>query len=1257
MFDDKRSFISRGFLRSVLDLEFRAYRDGDTDAALRAKLTDWSNRLKLPERQAENAFIQTFFADIWGYQESGRGEAGEHTLIPKLRIAGEGAGGGSGEVDLAIGWFKGRKDATPQVLCEFKDIRSALDAKQNRKGSTRSPVEQCLNYVRGARRNLYGNEPVQPWWGLVTDMNEFRLYWWDRGRNEFARFVIKEKDDLFKADYDLLAEGDDAAFDRFLFSRLFHRDTLIAEAGRPPLLRLIEKQWTREEKLEEDFYERYKAVRERLFGVVRLHNPEFKGSPTELLRLTQKLLDRFIFAFYCEDMGQRMLFPPQFIRDYLTDQSKNPYFENEGTEIWSFFKRLFAFMNTGGRFGQTEVPFINGGLFAADAAIDALLLPNFIFVAAQQGANDASLETDRETIFYLSARYNYAARGDVKESVSLYTLGRIFEQSITELEYRAGELEGRDSIAKLSKRKRDGVYYTPEPIVNYLVEETLEPWFAEARREAGISADEAAPAKAALQAYEEKLQAITIVDPACGSGAFLIAAFRRLLEERLKTARALEAASGKVAGVIDETAIVADILSNNLHGVDINPSAVEICKLALWLHTARAKAPLSSLDKTILCGNSLVGADFLRGRTLSPADEERIRPFDWRAAFGHVFARGGFDIVLGNPPYVKLQNLRRVYPDVADYLQDERGDDTYQSARTGNFDLYLPFIEKGLRLLAPRGRMAYIAPSLWAVNEYGEGLRRLVARERTLDRWIDFKAHQVFKEAITYTALQFFTRAANDAVRVAVAPAGEANDIDWTSEELALDYKALDGGDEWLMATGEERALIDRLTRDCKHLDDREVTSGIIVGIQTSADSIYHLRKLGENRYLCTPQSGEPYEVAIEDALMKPLVSGAEAKRYIAPETDTYLLFPYARDERGRMGLIPAAAMAKRFPLAWKHLTQWEKELRGRESGKMDRNEDWWGYVYPKNLDKQDCVKLIVPRLVEHLKAATDNSATIHLDNVDVGGVIPSAAVDADFLTAIINGPVADFIFRRISKPFRGNYWSANKQFIAPLPVPDANNREAAEVARRAASLQTRWTKRRKLLADIDARLGVTPKRRWKIEDLWPDPANALPALIDRAPKAFRVKADRRAWAEAELDKIEAGRVAALQAALDARLRLSAEFADGALRLKSGEADIVGPIFLDDAPGALAGAYWRYLCLSQTWSDAKSLIAALRATPAASEAPAARQFVAKVDALAAENAALATEEAEMNDLLYRLYRLTDDERALVEKDRAAVLPG
>ena len=188
------------------------------------------------------------------------------------------------------------------------------------------------------------------------------------------------------------------------------------------------------------------------------------------------------------------------------------------------------------------------------------------------------------------------------------------------------------------------------------------------------------------------------------------------------------------------------------------------------------------MEQTIRIGNSLVGEDFWTGRRRTAQIEERVRAFDWRAAFPEVWpadGEGGFDIVLGNPPYVKLQNLMKVDPDVVAYLTEERNGDTYQSARTGNFDLYLPFIEKGLRLLAPGGRMAYIAPSPWAVNQYGEGLRRLVRRGRNLDRWLDFKSHQIFEDVITYTALQFFTREPNDILRIASAPNGEMADVVW----------------------------------------------------------------------------------------------------------------------------------------------------------------------------------------------------------------------------------------------------------------------------------------------------------------------------------------------------------------------------------------------------------------------------------------------------------------------------------------------
>jgi len=288
------------------------------------------------------------------------------------------------------------------------------------------------------------------------------------------------------------------------------------------------------------------------------------------------------------------------------------------------------------------------------------------------------------------------------------------------------------------------------------------------------------------------------------------------------------------------------------------------------------------------------------------------------------------------------------------------------------------------------------------------------------------------------------------------------------------------------------------------------------------------------------------------------------------------------------------------------------------------------------------------------LKAASDGSGSIYLDNVDVGGVIPANGVSVDFLTCVLNGPVANFVFRRIAKPFRGDYRSANKQFIAPLPVPNATKAEATDVARRAKSLQTRWTKRRKLIAAASERLGVLPRAKWKARQIWTDLPD-IAALADEAPKAFKLKTDKRQWAEARLEELEAAKLAALQAALDTAQHLSADFRDGELRLLSGSAPVLSRIFLDSETGAMALAYWRWLLMTQAWTDAARLSNELRRPPTGATSPAARQFMEKVSDLSALGDEIAAEEAEMNALLYRLYGLSDDERSLVEKDRKPLL--
>jgi hypothetical protein len=632
-----------------------------------------------------------------------------------------------------------------------------------------------------------------------------------------------------------------------------------------------------------------------------------------------------------------------------------------------------------------------------------------------QGSNEASLYSYKETLLYLCASYNYASnlgRNDgarafdraPSKSLGLYTLGRIFEQSITELEILEAEADGRPSVNKLSKRKRDGVYYTPEWVVERIVDETLNPRLAEIKRECDWPSN-GDPPLAAIDAYAARLKELTILDPACGSGAFLITALRYLVDEWHQVQGLRRQITRGLAVTDDDGELIAEILKANLYGVDINAASVEIAQLALWLHTARGDKPLSSLSENIREGNSLIGPDCFRGQInlalYDQAEKERVNAFDWQGTFPEIFKRGGFDVVISNPPYVKLQNFRAAHEDMADFLREGRPGVVprpYISTRTGNFDLYLPFIEKGISLLNENGRLGYIAPSLWATNEYGEGLRSFVTAGRNLDRWIDFKSYQVFEEATNYTALQFFTEAPRERIWVAASPTGEIPDNPWSEPSQALAYGRQVFSDRWLLLGGEERALIDRLYQLCKRLDDPENTRQIFQGLITSADAIYHLKRLGPGRYLCTPRgegAAPAYEVEIEDALMKPLVSGAEAKRYVTPATRTYLLFPYAVSRDGAT-LFDAATMEREYPKAWRYLNSYRDPLRLRES-KKDRHgqliapfndERWYRFGRHQNLDKHEIQKLVVPRLVENFACCVDETASLYLDNVDVGGVV-----------------------------------------------------------------------------------------------------------------------------------------------------------------------------------------------------------------------------------------------------------------------------
>lgn len=1251
--DRYKPLLDRDFLKSQLAYEYQDYLAEGRDAPLLERLRRWADREIKRETQAEGSFTRRFFEETWGYRADGEGGEAFH-LWPKFSIDGAGQTGNRGEADLAVGMFGSDRPRIPQIVCEYKDTRSGLDRKQNRKGNDRSPVMQARDYLWNARRGLFPNDPIQPRFAIVTDMDEFRLYWVESFPDRYLRFRITPGDLLDPNTRSLLGTDEDARFDRFLFERLFRADMLLSSAGRTRLERLIERQGKRARKLEGEFYDHYRKYREVLINSIlpERHRPEgvTRGGA---VRLAQRVLDRLIFLMFAEDMGLRVGFPPQELVEQLRRYSGDSFLEPEGDEVWNRLKLIFSRMNTGGDLGGHTIHRFNGGLFADDAEMNALVLPNRLFVRRGQAQNDAKAAEHKETLYFLAATYNFAREGDAEKSIGLYTLGHIFEQSIVELEALEARAEGRTSLAELSKRKRDGVYYTPEWAVQKIVEEVLDPLFAAWRDAAGWSGG--APDRTAALAYWNRLRTIKVLDPACGSGAFLIVALRHLEAEFTRAVAACREV-GALPQPPDSDAITDLILANNLWGVDINAASVEITKLSLWLHTAKSKRPLSGLDHTIRCGNSLVDNSFYRKRRLDDAEQrERINTFDWAGDF----ATGSFDAVIGNPPYVKLQNFKQVNADMADWLASDASG--YRSTRTGNFDLYLPFIEKGLALLDDGGRMGYIAPSLWPTLDYGEALRGLVHAGRHLEKWLDFRSWQVFEEATVYTAIQIFSKAPSPGIRLAFAGDGDITRIDWSDAEHRLPWEQITAPLEpWLMAPERVKSLIDKMNREGSRIDQSENSKGVIVGIQTSADHIFHLRRKGRNLYTYRPQEKreqrgrlvtirlDPVEVRIEDELMKPLVSGRDAKRFLEPRTDIHLLFPYEVNADGAR-LYTQAEMAERFPLAWAYLCGFEAELRAREKNKFD-DDTWYRMGRNQNLDKQEATKILVPRLVSRLACFVDDRGRFYCDNVDVGGVIPKRKEDVWMLAGVINAPVTNLTFSWLSKPFRGDYRSANKQFIAPLPIPPASLAERAGLSALARQMQERRTAQVDEEAALEERLARTARRTFPLDHILPD-VRSITAIEEAMPRSIRPR-DRKAWID---DERKADEEAAL-ARIDAMIHLDSAFAvtldGGKLSFLIDEQEAAA-IFVGDE-GPLVEAQWRAAAISFTPSgkgDALRLVARLRRLTTEAPDAVARQIIAIGHSLAIRAEALGNDETQLHDMTCALFKLTPDEKRLVERSR------
>jgi len=671
--------------------------------------------------------------------------------------------------------------------------------------------------------------------------------------------------------------------------------------------------------------------------------------------------------------------------------------------------------------------------------------------------------------------------------LSVRTLGTVYERLL------AWELVGSDdslALAESPRRHELGSYFTPEPIVDAIVERTLDPLVSrrsEEIRERGLAESDAL----------EALLSVRVLDPAMGSAHFLVGA-----AEFLAQAIATDPSYDGDLSLADLRRLVAE---RCLYGVDLNPLAVELARLSLWLVTAREGEPLTFLGN-LRAGDSLVGADsetlldrttgLLETHLAAAAGEllrettelqqrvthtgtdarekrrlaeridglrlplevfaeqaiEHLRPpadrprLHWPIEFPEVFVDergeprddGGFDAVIGNPPYIRVQKIGR---DVADYCRAR-----FAAAR-GSFDAYVVFLERGLGLLSPHGRLGFIVPNKLFKLDYGDRLRDLLSAGSLVDEVIDFGASQVFAEATNYTCILVLDRSGIEELsyrRIRGTRDEVLHELGVLGQVTAERFETQALGDSpWILVPPSEAALLRTASRDSERLET--VTESIITGIQTSADDVYVLEGRGERAGLCVVYSrASGRQVELEPDLLHPLASGEDVERYVFRKLPSVLLFPYIR-AGDAMRLIRDDELA-RLPLTRAYLTEHEGRLRGRERGRMDHPE-WYAYVYPKNLGAHDFPKLGVPRLCERLRAGIDPRGGVYLDNVDVNGILlPETGPSAEVLALFLNSRLLDWIFRRHSVPFQNDFWSANKQFIAGLPIRLPSGSEADAV-------------------------------------------------------------------------------------------------------------------------------------------------------------------------------------------------------------------
>jgi hypothetical protein len=713
-----------------------------------------------------------------------------------------------------------------------------------------------------------------------------------------------------------------------------------------------------------------------------LRNPRL--SVDDLNFAVQKIIDRIVFLRICEDRG----------------------IENDG-QLLALVSGPRAYPRLVEIFEKADRRY-NSGLFHFSPEKGQGEEPDRLTPGLK--LDDDVLKDILRRLYYPDCPYEFSV-------FPVEVLGQVYEQFLGRVIRLTGGHHAKVE-EKPEVRKAGGVFYTPSWVVDYIVKTTV-----------GKLLADMTPREAAR---------LRIVDPACGSGSFLLGAYGCLLAwhlERYLAEGAEKHAKGKDPALYRtgagewrlNTAEKKRILLNGIFGVDLDPQAVEVTKLSLLLKVLEGEtgvtlslfAPreraLPDLGNNIKCGNSLIASDVRDGvlfADASPEEEKRINAFDWQREFPQVFKAGGFDAVIGNPPYVRQESLG----EQKDYFAG------HYRVYHGVADLYAYFIEKGVNLLRPGGYFSYIVANKWMRANYGEPLRRWL-KDQGLEEIIDFGDLPVFRDATTYPCI----------IRVRKGKPGKSFDaVKLTTldfPDLAGFVRSLlqpvklasleDGG--WSLAGQAVSDLLKKIRSKGVPLGEY-VGGRIFYGIKTGLNEAFVIDDAVRRRLVREDKKSAE--------IIKPFLAGRDIKRYQTPTSDKFLIFT-------RRGI-----RIKDYPAIEEHLRQFRTALIPKPAGwKEKKGEEWPGrkpgsYEWYEIQDTVDYWQEFEKPKIFFPDISDRPNYTLDEDGFYGANTCYLISAPDKYLLGVLNSRLMNFFYRNHFSVYRGGYIRFFSQYVEMLPIP-----------------------------------------------------------------------------------------------------------------------------------------------------------------------------------------------------------------------------